>query len=103
MNFRSSAGFAVQRDYFAKLYDCRKSATGGEERRNCYTGITAPGLVMTCLRHLAIVRTSILLSFRLALMPDTSPRGVLKAWSRWEMLRILNGNSGVHGDPRFGA
>ena len=102
LDLRSSAVFAVQSGYFADLYDCRKPATGGEEHRNCYTSITAPRLAMTCLRHLAIVRMSILLSFGLALTPDTSPRGVLKAWSRWEMLRILNGNADVHGDPHFG-
>lgn len=28
-----------------------KSPTGREEHRCCYTGITDPGLVMTCLRH----------------------------------------------------
>ena len=103
LDFRSSTVFAVQSGYFANLYDCRKPATGGEEYRNCYTGITALGLVMTYLRHLAIMRMSILLSFGLALTPDTSPQGVLKVWSRWEMLRILNGNAGVHGGPRFGA
>jgi hypothetical protein len=59
-----------------------KSATGGEEHRGCYTGIRYPGLVMTCLQHLAIVQTSTLLSFGLALTPDTNPRGALKIWSR---------------------